>query len=237
LGLQSVTFGDVLDHADREAGGAVLVTDERDHQVGPDLRAVAAVVALLRPEAVVLAADESRQHGPHLGGVRRVQEVGGGEPVELLAGVAEHVAECLIDVHDPAVEATDTDTDRRLGEDRLEACLARPAGPFRLGPRGEHGAVDLFLLGQSQVTQRLRVTAGQRAEHPPQPGVPTDGHRVRREFVAERGEGAGQRRDVGEVRGDQRLPDLTGGADVLDVRVQQLDEPGHPAGQPSDQVA
>ena len=146
-------------------GCAVRVADQRQHQVGPDLGAVLAVVRLLhraRGRARPASRSLTCSHTP--GVVLGVDEFPDRAcATELLGGVAEHLAQRAVDLQDGAVDVADADADHRLGEHRREAGLAGPPRLLGRDPGGERRRADPLLLGPGPVLQRLRRTRRPRA--------------------------------------------------------------------------
>ena len=141
--------------------------------------AVLAVIGLLEPDVVGCPGQQVPHLFPHPGGVVGVDELPDRARPELLGGETEHVAQRAVDLQDGAVDVADTDADHRVGEHRLEPCLAVPPGLFGRGPRGERRRTDPFLLGQRPIPQRLRIPGGQRADDLGQPtGLPRGSRRA-----------------------------------------------------------
>src|SRR5258707_10308890 len=129
-GLEVVSSGDVLDHRDEISWQTALVPDERYHEVGPDERAVLAVIRLLHPHVFAGAGGQLGVQVPCAGRVARMREVLYAPSDEFLRRVAEHVAHRAVDFENLPVDGSDADPDGRVGEHRREAALAGPARVF-----------------------------------------------------------------------------------------------------------
>src|SRR5258708_3641871 len=156
-GLEVVSSGDVLDHRDEISWQTALVPDERYHEVGPDERAVLAVIRLLRPHVFAGAGGQLRVQVPRAGRVARMREVLQAPRDEFLPRVAEHVAHRAVDFEDLPVDGADADPDGGIGEHGREAALAGPTRVFGILTRGERRDGDALLLAERPLTQRVGV--------------------------------------------------------------------------------
>jgi hypothetical protein len=167
LGLLAVV--DVLDHVDEVLGCAVHVAHHGGHEVDPHERAVLADVALLRSIGVHLARLEPAQRvqvGVDRVGGRDVRER---QRDQLVARVAEDVAQAVVDAHPPAVQGHLRHADGGLVEHRTEPRLALAqlvvdALPFRVVDRHGGDAEAPSLLDRPVFTP---ASVGHRNAPPP----------------------------------------------------------------------
>ena len=111
--------------------GVRRVAPERDGLVDPDERAILADEALLQRVTGLLAPqewEELLEAGRQIIGMRDVLP---GLLEQLLAGVADDLAELLVDAQEAALEITVGDADPRVLERAAEPLLALPQGILR----------------------------------------------------------------------------------------------------------
>ena len=157
-----MALGDVLDHADHVQRGAVGVADQREHEVGPDLRAVRPEVGLLQPQVVALAGEQVLDPVPQPRHVLRVDERPDRAVRQLLGRAAEDLAHRPVEIDDAPLRVGEPDPDQRVGEHGLEAGLAGPSRLLGRGARGERRRGDLLLFLARAFLQRPGVAGGDR---------------------------------------------------------------------------
>src|SRR3954449_10491125 len=121
--LGGALLGDVDHLGDEVLRRAVGAGDGGDAQLGEDVAAVRAQVALLAlddPARVGHELVDERTIGVALVGMR---DVGHRSAVEVLDAAADHVGEGGVDAHEAPVEARDRDADRRVLERAAKARL------------------------------------------------------------------------------------------------------------------
>ncbi len=228
--LEPVAVGDVLQHRDLVLGGAVVVADQRDRQVGPHHLAVLPVVRLVELEVLALAADQFLVDVPDAVGVLGVDEVADPAADHVLRAGPEQLLEGLVDGQDVAVGVADADADRGALEQRPKACLGRPERLLGLLAGDVGGGADGLLLAQGPLAQGGRP-AGR--ERPAQRRPPA----VRGRLPLEQLHRAGQHDRVGELGLDELRAGL--GGQVRLERLVQLgaaEQPGRPGHQPVEQA-
>ncbi len=130
--LRLLALADVLDLNDEMAGGARLIADQRDRDLGPDHGAAAASRSASRT-----GSRGSRPSPPAPAAGVRVDVVGVGDVLDpaleqLGLRPAGDGAEGGVDLHPAAVQADQRHPDRRLGEGGLEQFLGLAAGDLGL---------------------------------------------------------------------------------------------------------
>jgi hypothetical protein len=129
--LQLAALGEVLDLADEVERPAVFVGRERDRQQRPDHAPVGVDVALVHLVGRAAAGEhvvDQREVRVEVVGVREVLER---EPQQLLLGVADELAQRLVDVEPLALEPHERHADRRVverGAELLRGALERLLG-------------------------------------------------------------------------------------------------------------
>ena len=153
--LGALARGDVLDDVGNVVGRAGGVAHQRGHRVDPHGLAVATEKALLPRVAVDLSAVQELTLGPALFPIVGVDEVQAGHPRELLPGVADDLAEAIVDQQEPPLAAHVRHADRGLLERGAEAALAlrqRGVGARALdragGPGGDQPEQGDLLEGE-----------------------------------------------------------------------------------------
>ena len=110
----------VLDQREADGGAAVDVSDEGDDQVPPREPAVLADVAFRQLVAVALAVEQLLPERDVRGNVVGVRVLRKAQRADLLAAVADELAERPVRLDRSAVEVDQADPDLRLLEDRAQ---------------------------------------------------------------------------------------------------------------------
>ena len=129
--LQALALGDVLDERDEMIRPALGIPLDRRGHGRPQARAILAEVAPVDRIGRPLAAEQPVRQLLDAGPILRVGEIHPGPPEQLFTGVAEEVAELLIDARPSAVDPHVRDADGRVLERPAEPLLAlahRPVG-------------------------------------------------------------------------------------------------------------
>src|ERR1700674_1008500 len=131
--LRVFPFGDILDHDEEMTRLPVHVPNEAGRARDPKNLAILADVAPLHRRTGATG-EKLLRVLPALGNIVRERNVHGGALLQLLFGIAHHLAKRRIDLRETFVETYDPHSDGRFGKDLAETALACFEGG---GPGGD----------------------------------------------------------------------------------------------------